>query len=203
LQDISSAFIARRVDQIILGWTEKKIVRNMDQAIGLLQKKMDGKGELFIRDYTDQAVNYYDIRAAVEFLVDSGSQVDLVLIDYLDTMSSHTYQKDDQIVFREIISGLRRFGRDKQFAVWTASQGNRASLDVEEVKISQVAGAIAKMHAADVVVGMSQTPEMREEGYMKFHILKTRMAAEHDHIYVLTNPRTMRIRGKSQTEMAS
>jgi archaellum biogenesis ATPase FlaH len=197
LQDITAPFIARRVDQIILGWSERKILRAPDRYAERLREKL-GKnpGELFIRDYTDQGVNYYDIRAAIEYLEDAKKRVDLVLIDYLDTMSGHSTAKDDQVVFREIISGLRRLGRDKKFAVWTASQGNRASLDVEEVKISQVAGAIAKMHAADVVVGMSQTPEMKDEGYLKFHILKTRMAATHDHVFVISNPITMRMAGK-------
>jgi KaiC/GvpD/RAD55 family RecA-like ATPase len=198
LQDESDVRIARRIDQILLGWPESKIVRQPDEFLKRVAKLHKNSGELVIKDFVQQSVSVYDVRSAVEMMTDTGHKPGLVLIDYLDTMVSHTKDSDQNVVFGKIGHELRRLGRERGFPVWTASQGNRESMDVDNVRLSHIAGAIAKTRAADFVAGMSQKPSERDEGYMRLEVLKTRMSHKHHSIVVFSDEGTMKLWGRKR-----
>lgn len=196
LQDLTDAFMARRIDQILLGWPERRITKRPRTFRRKMRSIRRRCGQLYIRDFTDQTVSFLDIKAAVEEIERRGVQLGLLVIDYLDTMGAHTKNLDQQVVFREINAGLRNLGAEHGFPVWTACQGNRESLDADMVRLSQIAGAISKTQGADVILGMSQTEEMKDDGYMILNFLKTRMGSTLEKITLLTDPDTMRVAGK-------
>jgi replicative DNA helicase len=201
LQDLPDVRIARRIDQILCDCTEEALLGDDHKFNRTLQNVATAGGKLFIRDFSSQAVSVYDIRAAVQGMIDEDCCPDVLCIDYLDTMISHTKDNDQNVVFGKILHELRRLGRDSHFAIWTASQGNRESLDSDEVRLSQIAGAIAKTRAADLVIGMSQRPAERDEGYQRWQILKTRMSSTMDSFIIFSNPDTMKFYGRREEDV--
>lgn len=196
LQDISDLLVARRIDQILLGVSEKQIVKRPKRFKRLLREIADTSGELYIRDFTDQPVSLLDIRSSVETLIEDDSKPGMLVVDYVDTMVSHTRDLNEQIVFANICQGFRSMGRELHFPVWTACQGNRESLDADDVRLSHIAGPVAKLKTADVIAGMCQKPDEKEEGYMRIEILKTRMSSDLASITVFTDPKTMQMWGR-------
>lgn len=196
LQDLPAVKVARRIDQILLGWTEKRILRKPETFKKRLRRFRSRCGELFIRDFTDQPASYLDLRACVETLKEEKKRVDLLVVDFLDPLVGYTKTQDPQGIFRESIAGMRRLGREARFPIWTASQGNRQSLDVEEVNLAHIAGPIAKVQTADWVAGMCQTQEMKDEGYFVLNELKTRMDGDLSKIVIGVDKTNFRLTGK-------
>ena len=200
LQDLPDIRIARIIDQILLGWSRDHITSKpllFQRRIRQLRKKC---GRLFIKDFIQSSVSIFEIRAAIEYLRDvRGTSVDLLIIDYFDTMVSHTNERDDNKVFYKIGQSIQRLGRLHGFGCWTASQGNRESLDVDNVRLAHIAGAIAKTRAADAVIGMSQKESEKAEGYMRWEFLKTRITDQLHKITVFKNPKTRRYGERKKT----
>lgn len=197
LDDLSWKKIARRVDQILLGWNELQILSERE----VYKKKMRafrklGYGDLKIFDFNDRMTTHLDIRAAVEQLTSEGEKPALVLVDYIDVLDSVDGKHDQQRMFLQACRALRRMGQENRFGVWTASQGNRQAIDSEEIKLSQMAGAIVKAKAGDVVLGMNQTEDERLESMMRLSVLKSRVSAIPDGpVWIATEWETMRMTG--------
>ena len=194
LDDCNAAAIARRVDQIVLGVPEEKILRRPDVFQKKLAKLRKTYGKLYILDYNDKDVSVLDIRAALENLSDRGVPIDLVAVDYLDVMIGDGSTRDEQKVFLQICRGLKRIGRDLRTRIVTAGQGTRDAIDSDNIKLSQMAGAIAKAKSADVVFGLNQTPDERAEDIMRVTCLRSRAFRRWtDEVWLTTDWATMRL----------
>lgn len=203
LDDCSGHAIARRIDQILLGVTEKKIT---DHPKAFKRKVAElaanGFGDLYIMDHNDRDTSVLDIRANVENMIDDGINLDVLVLDYMDVMVSADNTRDEQRVFLQVCRGLKRVGREHGLRVWTAGQGNRQTIDADEIKLSQMAGAISKAKSADVVYGLNQTPDQRAEDMMRISCLRSRSFRRwEEEVWVGTDWSTFRIVGLREEMM--
>ncbi len=202
LDDCSGHAIARRVDQILLQATEKKILAHPKEFQKRLAALKEHYGELYILDHNDRDTSVLDIRAGVENLRDDGFKIDVLILDYLDVMVSSDNSRDEQRVFLQVCRGLKRIGREYGIRVYTAGQGNRSTIDADEIKLSQMAGAISKAKSADVCFGLNQTPDQRAEDMMRLTCLRSRVFRRWtDDVWVMTDWDTMQIRGLKEERM--
>lgn len=202
LDDCTGIAIARRVDQILLGVPEEKILAHPTTFKRKLRElKGKGYGNLYILDHNDRDTSVLDIRANVENLLDDGIHLDLVVIDYIDVMVSSDNSRDEQRVFLQVCRGLKKVGREHQLRVYTAGQGNRSTIDADEIKLSQMAGAISKAKSADVVFGINQTQDQRAEDLIRLTCLRSRVFRRwDDEVWVTADWDTMQIQGIREEE---
>lgn len=176
LDDLVAKALMRRIDQILLGVSEDKIISHPRTYLRKMEEmKEQGYGKLWVLDYNDRNASVMDIRASIENLLDEGKQIDIVCVDYLDVMVSADATKDEQKVFLQICRGLKNLGRDNKLRTWALSQGNRQAMEADEIKLSQLAGAIAKAKAADAVFGVNQKADEKVEDLLRLSCLKARV----------------------------
>ena len=101
-------------------------------------------------------------------------EIGLIIIDYLDELRATQHYQDKRMESRDITGDVRRLGAEFSCPVWTASQGNRASMKKQNVGMDDVAEDIWKVNQAHVVITLNQTEEEEEENVIRYKVLKAR-----------------------------
>lgn len=195
--------VARRFDCRIAQATFKEIAKSPE----LVQKKLrilQGQGAgLQIKDYTSTLCSVQDLRAYLERLRAKKFYFDLVIVDHADLMYAQKQYKERRYELSSIVSGLRRLGNEFNVPVWTASQANREAGKKGKTRLWDISEDIGKANWADLALGLSQTPEEKEEGVMWITIEKNRMGSTNPKFKLSSDPDTMTLKSlkKEMTEV--
>lgn len=170
--EIRTRKVAERVTMRILRKTKQEIRANpklIRKAMNIVKKT---GGQLLIQDLSHEKVSMQRI----EGLIAKYSPLDLVTVDYADLLGrgQRKWKSDSRIVLGDIYWELRRQGSAYETPIWTASQGNRATIGAEEFGKEDVAEDISKIHTGDVVICIMQTAEEKERGIQRWKLDKGR-----------------------------
>lgn len=106
-----------------------------------------------------------------------GFRPDVVFVDFADyMMSSKTYQ-DSYAELGLIYQELRGLAISENLAIWTASQGNRGSVEVKVVDMNSLADSFKKAGIVDLLIGFSQNPKEKIRRQARLYIAKSRLGA--------------------------
>lgn len=171
---------------------EKQILRNYDMR--LLKKDMDyikenlgksikamfnikklKKGDLKVKKYPTKSVTVTTIRALLDQLKIVEKFVpDVLVIDYGMILKPKREFNDKRSGIEGIYEDLRALADDYNCAVYTAAQGNRASLSKKIVTTGDIAECFAIANVADVCLALCQTPKEKSQGIMRGFLAKNR-----------------------------
>ena len=173
--ELSEELIAKRFYGMITGVHQVEILPKAKEVAHKMERQKEHHGDLLIKRMST-GTNANDIRSLLKEIELTMDYVpDCIIMDYLDLMGSNekvkdnTFEKDKQSAEQ-----LRDIGEDYNMFVITASQQNRGAVDATELNHSHIAGGISKINTTDVYISIIMTDQMRAEGIMKFHLLKTR-----------------------------
>jgi len=155
-------------------------MKNIDDVDLKVRTKGKGAGKLRVKQLTN-GVTSNDIQAFLrEYEIQSGVQVDAVIIDYLDLMMpvSNKVNPGDLFIKDKYVSEeLRNLAVEKNLLMVTASQLNRGAVEEIEFDHHHIAGGISKIQTADNVVGIFTSNAMRERGRYQLQFMKTRSSS--------------------------
>lgn len=181
--ELNERLTAQRLDAMISGYGTRHIMRNIDDTSlrVITFKKTNDCGAMQLK-YIPSGSTINDIRAYIkEYELQSGIQVDAILVDYLDLMApiSKSISLENLFIKDKYVSEeLRNLATELNVLLVTASQLNRSSFDdTIEYDASHVAGGISKVNTADNVIGIFTTFSMRESGKYQIQFMKTRNSA--------------------------
>ena len=112
-----------------------------------------------------------------EYQIQTGINVDEVVVDYLDLMTParQKVQLSDVSLKDKLVSEeLRNFAIDGNYLFATASQINRQGLDESEYGMGTIAGGLTKIYTADNAIGIHASRAMKERGIIQIEFMKTR-----------------------------
>jgi hypothetical protein len=112
-----------------------------------------------------------------EVQIQTGIEVDFVMIDYLDLVMpvSVKVNPNDQFIKDKYVSEeLRNLAKELGILMITASQLNRTAVEEIEFDHSHIAGGISKINTADYVFGIFTSRSMRERGKYQIQCMKSR-----------------------------
>ena len=120
-----------------------------------------------------------DIKAKIRRMLAEGEKIDMILIDYVDCISSEGAIYDEEwkgegAVMRHLESMTSEFN----VAMWIATQGNRSSIASEVVTTDQMGGSIKKAQIGHVVVSIGKTLEQKEHKIATVTLLKSRIGPD-------------------------
>jgi hypothetical protein len=122
--------------------------------------------------------NVNDIRAYLkEVQIQTGINIDFVMIDYLDLVmpvSVKVNPNDQFIKDKYVAEELRNLAKEMGILMVTASQLNRSAVDEIEFDHSHIAGGISKINTADNVFGIFTSRAMKERGKYQIQCMKSR-----------------------------
>jgi KaiC/GvpD/RAD55 family RecA-like ATPase len=175
--ELSEEMTALRTDAMLASMSTKDIRKDIETTE--LKVRMVGKksGTYQIKALPAQS-NINDIRSFLkEYQIQTGRQVDFMMIDYLDLLMpvSVKVNPNDQFIKDKYVSEeLRNLAKELGVLMVTASQLNRSAVDEPEFDHSHIAGGISKINTADNVFGIFTSRAMRERGRYQIQCMKSR-----------------------------
>lgn len=101
-----------------------------------------------------------------------GIDIDILFVDYLDKLK--VPKGDYRLLLRDLTEDLRYLAIEKNVAVVTATQANRAALSAITITEEHVAESFGKVEVADVVMSLGRTQKDEEKGTGRIVMLKNR-----------------------------
>lgn len=121
-----------------------------------------------------------DIKRKLLKLQSQGLRIDLVVLDYVDCLIAERGRGFDEEWKGEggIIRQLDSLTSDLNFALWTASQGNRNSISADIVNIDDMGGSIKKAQTAHIILSIAKTLEQKENKRANMTLVKSRIGRD-------------------------
>ncbi len=154
-------------------------LENIDDIVKIVEEKKNSQNFLKLLKLPSFGVTVSDIKSIVRKMEAEGSKVDLLLIDYIDCLSAEKSAfgeewKGEGSIMRQLESMTSEFN----FAIWTATQGNRDSISSEVVTGDQMGGSIKKAQVAHVIISIAKTLEQKEHNLGTLTLLKSRIGQD-------------------------
>ena len=175
--EMSEDVYAQRFDAHISGQNINQLNRNADVARENIRKFFADHPEarLFIKEYPPRTVRVSDIEAYLDGLLEAGHRIDAIVVDYLNLVLPR-HQTDSMYAgVQEVSEQLRALSYKYNAPVLTATQANRAGMNNENIGMENVSESSGIAHTCDLLIGLFQTPEDREDGVIKARVLKNRL----------------------------
>ena len=175
--ELSEELTSLRTDAMLTNMSTKDIRKDIDTTA--LKVKMVGKksGSYRVKGMPAQS-NINDIRSFLkEYQIQTGNQVDFIMVDYLDLLmpvSAKVSPNDLFVKDKYVSEELRNLSKELGVLLVTASQLNRSAVEEVEFDHSHISGGISKINTADNVFGIFTSRAMRERGRYQIQCMKSR-----------------------------
>lgn len=176
--ELSEELTSKRMDSMVSGIPNNEIYKKIEDIELMVKKTGKRSGGMIIKYMPASSTTTLDIKAYLkEYEIQKGKKPDIMLVDYLDLLAPNNkkvslgdYFLKDKLVSEE----LRSLSKELDMLTVTASQFNRGATDAPEFDHSHIAGGKSKIDTADNVIGIHNSPSLRERGEVRFQYLKTR-----------------------------
>lgn len=153
---------------------------NKDIVIEKVNSVISGRTNfLKLAKYASGSLTISDIRNKVRKLESEGHKIDLLVLDYIDCISSEgTLTGEEWKGEGTIMRSLESMTDEFNIAIWTATQGNRNSIGSDIVTTDQMGGSIKKAQVGHVVISAAKTLEQKEHNLANITLLKSRIGKD-------------------------
>jgi replicative DNA helicase len=169
--ELGEQYVGRRYDAYFSKIGVDKIQNHKDKIENLMS---DIKGNLIIKEFPTGKATMSTIEAHIQKVKDMGIEPDLIIIDYVDLLSSKRKTIDRKGEIDDIYTSTKGLARELDIPVWSVSQVNRAGAKDNIVEGDKAAGSYDKIMITDVCISLSRQRKDKVEGTGRFHIMKNR-----------------------------
>jgi len=149
-----------------------------DRFMNIFEKTKSALGNrLVIKEFPTRSTNTNRIRNLLKELELKNRFIpDIIFVDYIGIMIPNRLnrQNNTNTEFKEISAELRGLAMEKAIPIVSSMQTNRGGFGESELDLTDIADSIGTAGNADIIIGVSQTDEMRIAGRYLFLILKNR-----------------------------
>ena len=103
-----------------------------------------------------------------------GIKADLVIIDYVDLLTSKKQNRERKDEIDDIYTSTKGLARQLDIPIWSVSQVNRAGAHDDIIEGDKAAGSYDKLMITDFCMSLSRKKEDKVNGTGRFHIMKNR-----------------------------
>ena len=169
--ELGEQYVGRRYDAYFSNIGVDKIQKHKDKIESIME---DLKGHLIIKEFPTGKATMSTIEAHIQKVKDMGIEPDLIIIDYVDLLSSKRKTIDRKGEIDDIYTSTKGLARELDIPVWSVSQVNRAGAKDNIVEGDKAAGSYDKIMITDVCISLSRQRKDKVEGTGRFHIMKNR-----------------------------
>lgn len=163
-------------------WTSYSYKEQRDhkqEVADIVEKKKTTKNFLKLVKLAPFGVSVNDIKSIVRKMASEGQHIDMLIIDYVDCISSErSIEGDEWKGEGTIMRSLEAMKDEFNIAIWVGTQGNRESLSSEVVTTDQIGGSIKKAQIGHVVISAGKTLEQKEHNLATITLLKSRIGKD-------------------------
>lgn len=131
-------------------------------------------GKLIIKEFPTGRATMSTIESHISKCTDMGTKPDLIIIDYVDLLSSKKKNRERKEEIDDIYQSTKGLARELNVPIWSVSQVNRAGAQDTIIEGDKAAGSYDKMMISDFAMSLSRKKEDKVNGTGRFHIMKNR-----------------------------
>ncbi len=180
----------------------RSIVRHkFDDKFKDLRKTM--KQKIMVKEFPTSSISCNHIRNLLKELeIRKKFKPDIVFVDYLGILRPATTRKSDNSYseVRRISEELRGLAVEHSIPFVSAVQTNRDGFNSAEIDMTDISDSIGTAGIADLIIGVTQTDELRNLGKYSWIILKNRYGINKKKVTENVDYYKMRIYEEEQTE---
>ena len=169
--ELGEDYVGRRYDAFFTGKpvdTLSKHRARIDEVVDQLP------GQLIIKEFSPGMATVNTLRSHIQKCQDLEFAPDLIIIDYVDLLSSKKRVSDRKGEIDDIYLSTKGLAKELQLPVWSVSQVNRAGAKDDVIEGDKAAGSYDKMMVTDIAISLSRKKEDKVNGTGRFHIMKNR-----------------------------
>ena len=169
--ELGEAYVGRRYDAFFSNTPVDKIFQNRNKVEDVLKEI---PGELIIKEFPTGKATIFTIESHIKKVIDLGIKPDLIIIDYVDLLSTKKRTTDRKGEIDDIYISTKGLARELNIPIWSVSQVNRAGAKDDIVEGDKAAGSYDKIMITDVCISLSRKRQDKVNGTGRFHIMKNR-----------------------------
>ena len=169
--ELSESYTGRRYDAFFTNVPVDKLETNKEKVTDTIP---DIPGELIIKEYPMGKTTISTIESHINKVKTLGIEPDLIIIDYIDLLSTKKKTADRKGEIDDIYTSTKGLARELNIPIWSVSQVNRAGAKENVIEGDKAAGSYDKMMITDLSISLSRKKEDKVNGTGRFHIMKNR-----------------------------
>ena len=169
--ELSESYTGRRYDAFFTNVPVDKLETNKEKVTDTIP---DIPGELIIKEYPMGKTTISTIESHINKVKTLGIEPDLIIIDYIDLLSTKKKTADRKGEIDDIYTSTKGLARELNLPIWSVSQVNRAGAKDNVIEGDKAAGSYDKMMITDLSISLSRKKEDKVNGTGRFHIMKNR-----------------------------
>ena len=169
--EFGEAYVGRRYDAFFSNIPVDTILKNREKIEEILPEL---PGELIIKEFPTGRATIGTIESHIRKVTDLGVKPDLVIIDYVDLLSTKKRTADRKGEIDDIYTSTKGLARELDIPIWSVSQVNRAGAKDDVIEGDKAAGSYDKIMITDFCMSLSRKAKDKVNGTGRFHIMKNR-----------------------------
>jgi len=155
-----------------LGFNVLHYTLELGEDVGEIIPKLPG--QLIIKEFPTGRATMSTIESHIDKCSGLGIKPDLVIIDYVDLLSSRKKNRERKDEIDDIYSSAKGLARQLDIPIWSVSQVNRAGAQDKIIEGDKAAGSYDKLMITDFCMSLSRKKEDKAKNTGRFHIMKNR-----------------------------
>jgi replicative DNA helicase len=169
--ELGESYVGRRYDAFFTQIPVNKITKFKDKVEEVTSML---PGNLIIKEYPMGRASIGTVESHIKKCIDLDFKPDLIIIDYVDLLSSKRKNKERKEEIDDIYTSTKGLARELKLPIWSVSQVNRAGAKDSIIEGDKAAGSYDKMMIADFAISLSRQKKDKVNGTGRFHIMKNR-----------------------------
>jgi len=169
--ELGEVYIGRRYDAFFSQIPVDDILKHKDKVINAT---INLPANLIVREYGMGRASISTIESHIKKCIDLDFKPDLIIIDYIDLLSSKKTNRERKDEIDDIYTSTKGLARELKLPIWSVSQVNRAGAKDNIIEGDKAAGSYDKIMIADVAISLSRQKKDKVNGTGRFHFMKNR-----------------------------
>ena len=169
--ELGEEYVGRRYDAFFSNIPVDRVLKNRAKIEEILPEL---PGELIIKEFPTGRATISTIESHIRKVTDLGVKPDLIIIDYVDLLSTRKRTADRKGEIDDIYTSTKGLARELNVPVWSVSQVNRAGAKDDVIEGDKAAGSYDKIMITDFCMSLSRKAKDKVNGTGRFHIMKNR-----------------------------
>ena len=131
-------------------------------------------GKLVIKEYSPGRASIHTIESHIRKCMTHEIEPDLIIIDYVDLLSSKRKNVDRKYEIDDIYTSTKGLAKELNLPIWSVSQVNRAGAKDDIIEGDKAAGSYDKIMITDFCLSLSRKAKDKVNGTGRFHVMKNR-----------------------------
>ena len=169
--ELGEQYVGRRYDAFFSKIPVDQVLQNRNKIEEIIPEI---PGELIIKEFPTGRATISTIESHIRKVEDLGVKADLIIIDYVDLLSTKKRTADRKGEIDDIYTSTKGLARELDVPIWSVSQVNRAGAKDDVIEGDKAAGSYDKIMITDFCLSLSRKAKDKVNGTGRFHIMKNR-----------------------------